>query len=109
MGCASATYPYHRFPGGGARLRLDKTGHATVEVPANDMGMGTSTAQTMITAERLGLPMERVTVAYGDSSFPGSMLAGGSGQTASIISAVIAAQRARRAAARPRGRGLAPG
>ncbi len=35
-----------------------------------------------------------MTVAYGDSSFPGSMLAGGSGQTASIGGAVIAAQRA---------------
>ncbi|MFZ0041472.1 MAG: xanthine dehydrogenase family protein molybdopterin-binding subunit [Solirubrobacteraceae bacterium] len=94
MGCATATYPYHRFPGGGARIRLDKTGHATVEVPANDMGMGTSTTQTIVTAERLGLPLERVTVAHGDSSFPGSLLAGGSGQTASIIGAVIAAQRA---------------
>jgi xanthine dehydrogenase YagR molybdenum-binding subunit len=93
MGCATATYPYHRFPGGGARIRLDKTGHATIEVPANDMGMGTATTQTIVTAERLGLPLERVTVAYGDSSFPGSMLAGGSGQTASIIGAVIAAQR----------------
>ena len=40
MGCATATYPYHRFPGGVARIRLDKTGHATVEVPAADMGMG---------------------------------------------------------------------
>ncbi len=58
------------------------------------MGMGTSTTQTIVTAERLGLPLERVTVAHGDSSFPGSMLAGGSGQTASIIGAVIAAQRA---------------
>jgi xanthine dehydrogenase YagR molybdenum-binding subunit len=94
MGCATATYPYHRFPGGAARIRLDKTGHATVEVPASDMGMGTSTTQTIVTAERLGLPLERVTVAYGDSSFPGSMLAGGSGQTASIVGAVIAAQRA---------------
>jgi xanthine dehydrogenase YagR molybdenum-binding subunit len=93
-GCASATYPYQRFPGGGARLTIDKTGHATVEVPANDMGMGTSTTQTIITAERLGLPLERVTVAHGDSSSPGSFLAGGSSQTASIGGAVIAAQRA---------------
>jgi xanthine dehydrogenase YagR molybdenum-binding subunit len=93
MGCATATYPYHRFPGAAARIRLDKTGHATVEVPASDMGMGTSTTQTIITAERLGLPLERVTVAHGDSSFPGSMIAGGSGQTASIIGAVIAAHR----------------
>jgi xanthine dehydrogenase YagR molybdenum-binding subunit len=93
-GCASATYPYLRFPGGAARITLDKTGHARVEVPANDMGMGTSTTQTIITAERLGLPLERVTVAYGDSSFPGSMIAGGSSQTASIAGAVVAAQRA---------------
>jgi xanthine dehydrogenase YagR molybdenum-binding subunit len=57
------------------------------------MGMGTGTTQTMITAERLGLPMERVTVAHGDSSFPGSILAGGSSQTASIVGAVISAQR----------------
>jgi xanthine dehydrogenase YagR molybdenum-binding subunit len=94
MGCATATYPYHRFPGGFARIRLDKTGHATVEVPANDMGMGTSTTQAIVTAERLGLPLERVTIAYGDSAFPGNLIAGGSGQTASIVGAVIAAQRA---------------
>jgi xanthine dehydrogenase YagR molybdenum-binding subunit len=93
MGCATATYPYHRFPGGVARIRLDRTGHATVEVPANDMGMGTSTTQTIITAERLALPLERVTIAYGDSAFPGNLIAGGSGQTASIGGAVIAAQR----------------
>jgi xanthine dehydrogenase YagR molybdenum-binding subunit len=93
-GCANATYPYHRFPGGAARITLDKTGQATIAVPANDMGMGTSTTQTMVTAERLGLPLERVTVAYGDSSFPGNLLAGGSSQTASIAGAVIAAQRA---------------
>jgi xanthine dehydrogenase YagR molybdenum-binding subunit len=93
-GCASATYPYARFPGAGARITLAKTGHATVEVPANDMGMGTSTTQTILAAERLGLPLERVTVAHGDSSFPGSLIAGGSSQTASIIGAVIAAQRA---------------
>jgi xanthine dehydrogenase YagR molybdenum-binding subunit len=93
-GCASATYPYLRFPGGAARIRLDKTGHATVEVPAADMGMGTSTTQTIISAERLGLPLERVTLVYGDSSFPGTMIAGGSSQTASIAGAVIAAQRA---------------
>jgi xanthine dehydrogenase YagR molybdenum-binding subunit len=92
-GCAMATYPYHRFPGGAARITVDKTGHATIDVPANDMGMGTSTTQTILTADRLGLPLERVTVAHGDSSFPGNLLAGGSSQTASIGGAVIAAQR----------------
>jgi xanthine dehydrogenase YagR molybdenum-binding subunit len=94
MSCAMGTYPYHRFPGGAARITLDKTGHATIAVPAADMGMGTSTTQTILTAERLGLPLERVAVAYGDSAFPGNLLAGGSSQTASIAGAVIAAQRA---------------
>ena len=94
MGCATATYPYMRMPGGAAQLTLDRTGHVTVEVPAADMGMGTSTTQTIITAERLGLPLERVTVTHGDSRSPGSMLAGGSNQTATIAATVIAAQRA---------------
>ena len=48
----------------------------------------------MVAAERLGLPLDQVTVAYGDSSFPGAFLAGGSSQTASIGAAVIAAHRA---------------
>ncbi len=94
MGCATATYPYLRIPGASARITLDRVGHATVEVPAADMGMGTSTTQTIVTAERLGLPLERVTVAHGDSRFPGSLLAGGSSQTATIGGAVIAAHRA---------------
>jgi xanthine dehydrogenase YagR molybdenum-binding subunit len=92
MGCATATYPYYRMPGGAARITLSKDGHAKVEIAAHEMGMGTATAQTQVTAERLGLPMERVTFCYGDSSFPGIVLAGGSQQTASIGGAVVAAQ-----------------
>ena len=94
MGCATATYPYYRMPGGAARITLSKDGHAKVEIAAHEMGMGTSTAQTQVTAERLGLPMERVTFCYGDSSFPGLVLAGGSQQTASIGKSVLAAQAA---------------
>jgi len=92
MGCATATYPYYRMPGGAARITLSRDGHAKVEIAAHEMGMGTATAQTQVTAERLGLPMDHVTFCYGDSSFPGLVLAGGSQQTASIGSAVIAAQ-----------------
>lgn len=93
MGCATATYPYYRIPGAAARLTLNKVGHVTVEVPAHEMGMGTSTTQTLITAERMGLPLELVTFEYGDSQFPGVVLAGGSSQTASVGAAVIAAHR----------------
>lgn len=94
IGCASATYPHQRFPGASAGLTLDSNGHATVHLAANDMGMGTATTQTIVTAERLGLPMDRVTIAYGDSSFPGNYQAGASAQTVTIAGAVIAAHRA---------------
>jgi xanthine dehydrogenase YagR molybdenum-binding subunit len=91
MGVARGCYPYHRMPGGAARITLTKDGHATVGVAAHEMGMGTSTAQTQIAAERLGLPMDAVTFQYADTDLPGVVLAGGSQQTAAIGSAVIAA------------------
>jgi xanthine dehydrogenase YagR molybdenum-binding subunit len=94
MGCATATYPYFRMPGGAARLTLTKDGRATVEIAAHEMGMGTTTVQTQVTAERLGLAMDQVTFEYGDSRLPGLVLAGGSQQTASIGASVVAAQRA---------------
>jgi xanthine dehydrogenase YagR molybdenum-binding subunit len=93
MGCATATYPYYRMPGGVASLTLTNEGHAHIRVPAHEMGMGTQTTLTMVAAERLGFPMERVTVEYGDSSYPGVFLAGGSSQTASAGAALVAAHR----------------
>ena len=94
MGCATATYPYYRMPGGAARITLTKDGHARVEIAAHEMGMGTATAQTQVAAERLGLTMDQVSFGYGDSIMPGVVLAGGSQQTASIGAAVIAAHHA---------------
>jgi xanthine dehydrogenase YagR molybdenum-binding subunit len=93
MGCAAATYPYNRFPGGAARIVLTRDGRARVEIAAHEMGMGTSTAQTQVVAERLGLEMDQVTFAYADSVLPGAVMAGGSQQTAAIGAAVVAAQR----------------
>ena len=93
MGVASATYPYNRMPGGAARITLGREGHATVEIAAHEMGMGTATAHAQVAADRLGLDMADVEVAYGDSAMPGVVLAGGSQQTASIGASVIAAHR----------------
>ncbi|MEI9932446.1 MAG: xanthine dehydrogenase family protein molybdopterin-binding subunit [Rhizomicrobium sp.] len=93
MGCATATYPYYRMPGGAARITLTREGHATVAISAHEMGMGTATAQTQVAAERLGLTMDQVTFDYGDNKFPGTVLAGGSQQTAAIGAAVSAAYR----------------
>jgi xanthine dehydrogenase YagR molybdenum-binding subunit len=94
MGVATATYPYYRMPGGAARITVTNDGRAKVEIAAHEMGMGTATAQTQVAAERLGLAMDQVTFAYGDSWLPGTVLAGGSQQTAAIGAAVVAAQHA---------------
>jgi xanthine dehydrogenase YagR molybdenum-binding subunit len=91
MGCATATYPYYRFPGVAAGIRLTVDGHVTVSTAVHDMGMGTATAQAQHIAVRLGIPFEHVTFEYGDSTLPRGVLAGGSTQTASIGGAVIAA------------------
>ena len=114
MGCATATYPYYRMPGGAARLilALDASAPggvaAKVEIAVHEMGMGTATAQAQVTAERLGLPLEAVQVCYGDSRFPGLVLAGGSQQTASIGAAVIAAHAELISALLKRARGDSP-
>ena len=94
MGCATGTYPYYRMPGGSARITLGLDGRVTVEIAAHEMGMGTSTTQSMVIADRLGVGMECVDFRYGDSSMPGVVLAGGSQQTASIGAAVLAAEQA---------------
>jgi xanthine dehydrogenase YagR molybdenum-binding subunit len=94
MGCATGTYPYYRMPGGAARLTVTRDGRATVAIAAHEMGMGTATAQAQVAAERLGLPLEQVEVLYGDTLFPGAVLAGGSQQTAAIGASIIAAHRA---------------
>jgi xanthine dehydrogenase YagR molybdenum-binding subunit len=93
MGCAMATHPYNRRPGGAARITLTRDGRATVDVAVHEMGMGTATVQTQICAERLGLPLEAVTFNYGDSRLPGFVIAGGSQQTAVTGASVIAAHR----------------
>ncbi|WP_313606725.1 xanthine dehydrogenase family protein molybdopterin-binding subunit [Rhizobium sp.] len=94
MGCATGTYPYYRMPGGAARITLTSEGKAIVDIAVHEMGMGTSTVQTQVTADRLGLPMDAITFNYGDSTLPGVIMAGGSQQTAAIGASVIAAHNA---------------
>lgn len=94
LGCATATYPYQRFPGGQARITMTHEGQAVVEVGSHEMGMGTATVQTQVAADRLGLPLHAVTFRQGDSALPGEVLAGGSSQTASVAGAVAAAYEA---------------
>jgi xanthine dehydrogenase YagR molybdenum-binding subunit len=69
QGVATGTYPYYRMPGGAASITLAVDGRAIVRMAAHEMGMGTATVQAQHAAERLGLPMERVTFEYGDTNW----------------------------------------
>ena len=91
MGCATGSFPYVRMPGMSARITIDGDGHATVSSAAQEMGMGTTTVQRQHAADRLGLPLESVTVRIGDTSLPFASFAGGSSQTASLGAAISAA------------------
>jgi xanthine dehydrogenase YagR molybdenum-binding subunit len=90
-GCATGSFPYVRMPGMSARITIDGQGHATVSSAAHEMGMGTTTVQRQHGADRLGLPLESVTVRIGDTSLPFGSFAGGSSQTASLGAAISAA------------------
>ena len=90
-GVATATYPYYRMPGGSAQIVISADGSAVVRMASHEMGMGTATTQVQISADRLGLPVEKVSFEYGDTELPHGTIAGGSSQTASIAAAVLAA------------------
>jgi xanthine dehydrogenase YagR molybdenum-binding subunit len=91
MGCATGSFPYVRMPGMSARITIHSDGRATVSSAAHEMGMGTTTVQRQHAADRLGLPLESVSVKIGDTSLPFGSFAGGSSQTASLGAAINAA------------------
>ncbi len=90
MGCATGSFPYTRMPGANVRITLRSDGSATIACSAQEMGMGTATVQAQHAADRLGLPLEAITFALGDSDLPAAPMAGGSSQTVSVAGAIIA-------------------
>jgi xanthine dehydrogenase YagR molybdenum-binding subunit len=74
-----------------ANVRLGPDGIATVRMAMTDIGTGTYTILTQIAAEMLGLPMERVRVELGDTSFPEAAGSGGSYGAGSSGSALFEA------------------
>jgi xanthine dehydrogenase YagR molybdenum-binding subunit len=66
-------------------------GGFTVRIAAADIGTGARTALTLVAADALGVPPERVCVRIGDSDFGPAMIAGGSMGTRSWSWAVTAA------------------
>jgi xanthine dehydrogenase YagR molybdenum-binding subunit len=60
-----------------ARVRLDKRGVVTVETDMTDIGTGSYTIIAQTAAEMMGVPLNKVVVRLGDSSFPVSCGSGG--------------------------------
>ena len=90
MGVASA-YRDNVVMKSAARVQLDKRGHITVETDMTDIGTGSYTIIAQTAAEMMGLPLEKVTVRLGDSSFPVSSGSGGQWGGNSSTSGVYAA------------------
>jgi CO/xanthine dehydrogenase Mo-binding subunit len=74
-----------------AQVRLDGT--AYVCSGTTEIGVGTLTVMTQLSAQLLGLPVERVVFDLGDTSMPAAPYVGGSGLTVGLGSAVHAACR----------------
>lgn len=89
-GMATATYPGYKMMAR-AKARLNADGTALVQCAAHDLGTGAYTIFTQISAEALGVPVEKVKFELGDSDLPFGPVAGGSNTTATVGSAIYEA------------------
>ena len=86
-GVATATYPAHAGKAQ-VHIQLKTDGTALVRCAAHDLGTGQWTSLTQISADAIGLPVEKVKFELGDSSLPLGPVAGGSQTTATVGSAI---------------------
>jgi len=78
----------------GARVGIDKKGVVTVATDMTDIGTGSYTIIAQTAAELMGVPVDKVIVLLGDSSFPASSGSGGqwggNSSTAGVYAACMA-------------------
>jgi xanthine dehydrogenase YagR molybdenum-binding subunit len=76
-----------------ARVRIDAQGAVTVETDMTDIGTGSYTIIAQTAAEMMGVPLEKVVVRLGDSTFPVSSGSGGqwggNSSTAGVYAACV--------------------
>ncbi|HWE45897.1 MAG TPA: xanthine dehydrogenase family protein molybdopterin-binding subunit [Caulobacteraceae bacterium] len=89
-GYATAAYPAN-IGAASARVRLGPDGKARVEMAAIDVGTGSYTVIALCAADRLGVKVEDVEVAIGDSDLPPAGLSAGSMHGSAISNAVAKA------------------
>ncbi|MEM5299998.1 aldehyde oxidoreductase molybdenum-binding subunit PaoC [Burkholderia sp. JPY481] len=77
----------------GARIRLSRAGIVTVETDMTDIGTGSYTIIAQTAAEMMGVPLEKVVVRLGDSTFPAASGSGGqwggNSSTAGVYAACV--------------------
>jgi len=76
MGVAAA-FRNNQVTKSAARVRVDGRGAVTVETDMTDIGTGSYTIIAQTAAEMLGVPVDRIAVRLGDSTFPVSAGSGG--------------------------------
>ncbi len=86
-GMAGASYPWYTVDCA-ARATVGRDGGARVSSAATDIGTGTYTVMTQLSAQYLGLGPDRVRFDLGDSDLPIAPQAGGSGLTGALGPAV---------------------
>jgi xanthine dehydrogenase YagR molybdenum-binding subunit len=91
-GMSAASYPVPLFmPTQRARARIFADGNAVVETATQEFGTGVTTVMTQVGADALGLPLEAMRFAAGDTDMPNSTAAVGSAGSAMVSMAVHAA------------------
>jgi xanthine dehydrogenase YagR molybdenum-binding subunit len=87
MGCAA-----NQWGGGGrgskAHCEINADGSVVMRCGTQDIGVGTRTHVTMVTAETLGITMDMVKAEIGDSNYPFSGGSGGSTTSPSVAPAI---------------------
>lgn len=86
-GMSTGTFNAFRWEAS-ARALLNADGLLTIQSAVTDIGPGTGTALTMIAHNVLGVPLNKIKVAYGDTSLPKAPSQGGSAIVSAVGSAV---------------------
>jgi xanthine dehydrogenase YagR molybdenum-binding subunit len=86
-GMAGVTYEWYQAPCH-VRVSMSRDGTALVHSAATDLGTGTYTIATQLSAELLGLDIGQVHVELGDSDLPPAPQSGGSGLAMSLGAAI---------------------
>ena len=72
-------------------LQLRDDGTAHVGCATQDIGTGTYTILAQLTAQKTGVPLNKIEVSLGDTTLPAGPISGGSLATSSVVPAVFAA------------------